>query len=411
MKTVNGSSTIKSIIERYPVVKDVFAANGLSDLLEDEKLNKVGAFLTIKSALKAKNKDLHVFLQMLSERINSSGDGIDVTLVEKDSAQMTIIGHVPLPVRIQVLEAFEDFRVQLHEHEGFTLAGELAAGQEGIGLINEICKYKGDPRLLPDIIFAEGFNCLFGQPFRELFVDSDFFGRALPWDKKNIFEEIGLQDPQDNYNILGIIPAVFIVDRKALNGRPEPRTWKDLLNWEYEKLIVMSSRNVAVYKSVILTLYAQFGEEGVRTLARNTSLQLHPSEIIKLFGSNKKERPAISILPWFFSEMVEQTEDISVIWPEDGAIVAPIFMLVKSDPEFYKTDPKNVEYGSSFFSSRQMGEILAKGCFPSLYSGIDNGLPDEASFQWVGWDFLSKMDSGSIIPQVYDLFDAEMGSR
>jgi len=123
MKTVNGSSTIKSIIERYPVVKDVFAANGLSDLLEDEKLNKVGAFLTIKSALKAKNKDLHVFLQMLSERINSSGDGIDVTLVEKDSAQMTIIGHVPLPVRIQVLEAFEDFRVQLHEHEGFTLAG------------------------------------------------------------------------------------------------------------------------------------------------------------------------------------------------------------------------------------------------------------------------------------------------
>ncbi|HIP82410.1 MAG TPA: hypothetical protein EYH19_02360 [Desulfocapsa sulfexigens] len=92
--------------------------------------------------------------------------------------------------------------------------------------------------------------------------------------------------------------------------------------------------------------------------------------------------------------------------------LSPLYLCL-SNPILNSTRliQKMLNMETVFFSSRQMGEILAKGCFPSLYSGIDNGLPDEASFQWVGWDFLSKMDSGSIIPQVYDLFDAEMGSR
>lgn len=408
MKKIDGTSTIKSIIEQYPAARDVFIANGLAELVDDDKLNKVGSFLTIESALRMKNKDLQVFLKMLSEKINLSGEGIDITLTEKDSTQWDVIGHLPLPVRLQVLEAFEDFRVQLHEKDGLSLSAKFAAGREGTDLIEKTCSYEGYPGLLPDLIFSEGFNCLFAQPFRDRFINSGMFGRVLPWDTNEDFKGAGLQDPRNKYNILGIIPAVFVIDRKALDGRPVPRTWEDLLGRGYEKLIAISDRSVAVFKSVLLTLYARFGEEGVRSLVRNTALQLHPSQIVKLIGSDSKERPAISIIPYFFSMMVRQSEDICVIWPEDGAIVAPICMLVKSDPEFYRADPRIVEAAVDFFSSRQMGRILTRGYFPSLHPEVDNGLPDEASFQWIGWKFMEETDSGAIIPRVYNLFDEEM---
>ncbi len=408
MKKIDGTNTIRSIIEQYPAARDVFIANGLADLVEDDKLDKVGSFLTLESALKMKGKDLYVFVKMLSERISPSSDGIDITLAEKDSAQWDVIGHLPLPVRLQILEAFEDFRVQLHKEKGFSLSEKLAAGREGTGLIDKICGYEGEPGLLPDIVFSEGFNCLFGRQSRERFINSGIFGRALPWTVHKDFKGVGLKDPGNKYNILGVIPAVFVVDRQILDGRPVPRTWEDLLGKNYEKLIVMSDRSVAVYKSVILTLYARLGEEGVRSLARNTALQLHPSQIVKLIGFDKKERPAISILPYFFSRMVSQSKEICVIWPEDGAIVAPIYMLVKSDPKFYKTDPEILERTVNFFSSRQMGKIFTRGYFPSLHPGVDNTLPAEASFQWIGWEFLNRMDSGAVIPHIYNLFDEEM---
>lgn len=410
MKKIDRTNTIKSIIVKYPGAKDVFIANGLADLVEDDKLDKVGSFLTLESALKIKGKDLNAFIKMLAKKINTVNDGIDITLAEKGSTQWDVIGHLPLPVRLQILEAFEDFRVQLHREMGFSLSEKFAAGREGKDLIEKICAYDGKPEVLPDIVFSEGFDCLFGLQSRERFIDSGIFGKALPWAINTNFKGAGLKDPDSKYNILGVIPAVFVIDKHALDGRPAPRTWEDLLdqNKGYENTIVISDRSVAVFKSVILTLYARFGEKGVRSLARNTTLELHPSQIVKLIASEKKERPAIFILPYFFSRMVCESREICVIWPEDGAIVAPIYMLVKSDPKFYKTDPQIVEHTVNFFSGRQMGTIFTKGHFPSLHPEVNNALPAEASFQWIGWEFLDGMDSGAVIPHIYNLFDEEM---
>ncbi len=409
MEKIARTSTIKSIIEQYSAAKDVFIANGLADLVDDDKLDKIGSFLTLESALKMKNKDLHVFLKLLLEKTGSSGKDIDITLAERrDQAQWDVIGHLPLPVRLQILEAFEASRTQFHEKEGLSFSVKFESGREAHDLIDAICDDEGDPRLLPDIIFTEGFDCLLEQSSRDRLINTDIFGRALPWEENSVFKGIGLNEPKNKYNILAIIPALFVVDTTVLAGLPVPCTWKDLFSRCYEKLIAMPERSVALFKSVLLTLYARFGEEGVLALARNTAMQLHPSLTAKLIGSDKKERPAISIMPYFFAKMVPQTDDIRVVWPEDGAISAPVYIIVKSDPEFYRSDPGIVEHVVDFFTSRQMGELFTKGGFPSVHPAVDNALPKEASFQWIGWEFLEEKNSETLISQIYDLFDEEI---
>lgn len=404
---IEKTMSISSIIEQYPETRAVFVANGLDDLVDRKKLEKVGAFLTLESALKMKKKDLPAFMKMLSEQINSNHDSIDITLAEKENTQRDVIGLVPLPVRLQILETFEDFRFRLQKEEGLSIGSKFVAAQVGTDWVDEAYGRVEDPRMLPDIILSAGFDFFFAQPFMDRFIKSGVFGRVLPWTENKDFGPIGLQDPKSGYSIISVVPTVFVVDHAALAGRAAPRTWEDLLDSSYEKFITMPERSIDVHKSVLLTLYARFGEEGVRCLGRNTACQLHPAQMAKKTGSAIKDRPVVSVMPYFFARTIRKAEGISVIWPEDGAIVTPIYMLAKSDPKFCRADPHAVELAAELFLSRQMGISFTREYFPSLHPEVNNALPDEASFQWIGWKFLEGMDSGIILPQIYRLFDKE----
>ncbi len=400
--------TIRSIIEQYPETRAVFIANGLDDLVDKRNLEKVGAFLTIESALKMKEKDLVAFMNMLSEQISSNHDRIDITLAEEKNEQLDVIGLLPVSVRLQVLETFEALRVRLQKEEGLSLAGRFAAAQEGTDWVAEAYGQVEEPRMLPDICFSAGFDFFFAKPFTDRFIKSGVFRKLMPWTENEDFQGLGLQDPKSRYCIISVVPAVFVVDEPALEGRSVPRTWEDLLGSSYERSIAMPERSLDIPRSILLTLYARFGEEGVRSLGRNTASQLHPAQMVKQIKSAVKGRPAVSVMPYFFSRTVNEAEGITVIWPEDGAIVSPIYMLAKSDPGFCRADPRVVERAAELFSSQQMGTIFTKGYFPSLHPKVNNALPDEASFQWIGWEFLEGMDSGIILPQVYNLFDEEI---
>ena len=48
-------------------------------------------------------------------------------------------------------------------------------------------------------------------------------------------ENISLNDPNHQYTVVGIVPAVFMVNTEALGERPMPESWSDLMKSEYEK--------------------------------------------------------------------------------------------------------------------------------------------------------------------------------
>ena len=122
---------------------------------------------------------------------------------------------------------------------------------------------------------------------------------------------------------------------------------------------------------------------------------MHPSEMV-----NKKiEKPAVSIIPFFFTKVNRDIVNTRYIWPEDGSIISPVFMLVKRE---------NIEVTgeiAKFFYSREVGRVFAvNGLFPSLNPEVNNVLPDNAGFKWLGWDYIYSNDVSELVKKVESIF-------
>ena len=67
----------------------------------------------------------------------------------------------------------------------------------------------------------------------------------------------------------------------------------------------------------------------------------------------KADRPAVTIMPYFFTKMTKGGGPMEAVWPKDGAIISPIFMLSKTAKE------EKLKPLVDFFASVEVGEILA----------------------------------------------------
>jgi ABC-type Fe3+ transport system substrate-binding protein len=97
-------------------------------------------------------------------------------------------------------------------------------------------------------------------------------------------------------------------------------------------------------------------------------------------------------MPYFFTKMAKRFPHMEFIWPEEGAIVSPIFMLTK------KEKIEQMQPLIDLMASKKMGKIFAKqGLFPSVLPEVDNELPKNAQFMWPGWHFLRENNPGKLL--------------
>jgi ABC-type Fe3+ transport system substrate-binding protein len=178
-----------------------------------------------------------------------------------------------------------------------------------------------------------------------------------------------------------------------------PRTWSEILTPVYEDRISMPVGDFDLFNGVLLTLWKNFGEKGVAAVGRNLLRSMHPSQAAGRFAPKDGKGPLVSVIPYFFSKMAQFNPNAEIVWPSDGAIVSPIFMLLKKSapPEAYRI--------AEFFASKQVGEILShRGLFPSCHPEVENKVPAEAPLMWLGWDFIRGNDLGELIPYVNEIF-------
>jgi ABC-type Fe3+ transport system substrate-binding protein len=103
-------------------------------------------------------------------------------------------------------------------------------------------------------------------------------------------------------------------------------------------------------------------------------------------------QPAITIMPYFFTKMVKFGGPMKAIWPKDGAIISPIFMLTKAEKQDKLVDI------AKFFASKRVGEILSHtGLFPSTHPEVDNKIEKDNKYMWIGWSYIKANDIGSIL--------------
>ena len=101
--------------------------------------------------------------------------------------------------------------------------------------------------------------------------------------------------------------------------------------------------------------------------------------------------------------MVNGTGDLEVVWPKDGALLSPIFMITK------KSKADKIKPFMELFMSSEIGTIFsANGKFPSTNPNVDNHLEKYQNFKWIGWDFIYSHDIGKIIRECEEEFNNDV---
>ena len=402
--------TILELTERYPDTIQVLVESGFPRMRDAQKRKTQGKALTIASAAKLRGLDPTELLRKLELAARSDQD-VDVTLTgtATDGLQLvpegdlSISGLLPCPVRIPILEQVSELARTLEAEQGQTLGWSLAAASVGVDGLNEQLARVQDADDLPDVFICAGFESFFDRKNFARFKDRDVFVDLAPEGQNACFGDLQLRDPEGHFTMVGMVPAVFLVNKNQLGDDPVPRTWEDVLHPRFKNRVALPVGDFDLFNGMLLTLHKRYGEDGIRALAGNMLASLHPSQTVGRFSGKQPEQPTISIIPYFFSRMALKSKVIETVWPEDGAIICPIFLLVK------KSSLPAAEPVARLFLSQEVGEVLAhRGLFPVLNPMVDNRLPDDAQFSWLGWDYIRENDLGQLIPRLEALFQASL---
>ncbi|MBE9486974.1 MAG: ABC transporter substrate-binding protein [Chloroflexi bacterium] len=406
-ETLHKDMTIKDVLERWPETLDVFIANGFESFRDEKQRTRVGAFLKLERAAQTKKYDLGNFLGLLQEKINEQLNQVDVTMktTEKAGSNVSVSGLLPCPVRLPLLEGFDAFIEEYTRETGIDVSYKLEAASVGADWIEENIKGIEDPAELPDIFLSAGFETFFDQKtigrFKDQGVFSDITGDAVNED----FSSIQIKDPKKDYSIIATVPAVFMVNHEERGDLPIPRRWADLLEPEFARNVALPVGDFDLFNAILLALHKEHGDDGIRKLGRSMLKSMHPSQMVKNAKRVAEEKPYVTIMPYFFTKMAGMVKSLEIIWPEDGAIISPIFMLTK------QASMEKVKPIAEFLASQPVGEILAqRGLFPSLHPKVDNRLNFEHPWKWVGWDYIYQQDIGELIRHTNRIFEDSMNN-
>ncbi len=399
--------TLFEITESYPETIEVFVSRGFPQMGDPEKRNSFGKTINLKTALMLKGLSSESFMNILHESIEGARTVGDVTLqsgpiktkTALNGESLSIMGLLPCPVRIPLMEQFEKFARDYTDKTGTALNYQLQAASLGLEWVEKHILNIESKKDLPDLFLSAGFDLFFDEKKIGHHRKTGFFKDMTGDIKVNSdFEGLNIFDPEKHYSIIGTVPAVFLVNMDELGDRKKPESWEDILKPEFENSVSLPIGDFDLFNAILLNIHKKYGKEGVEKLGRSLLEDMHPSQMVK---SDKKKgnRPVVTIMPSFFTRMTGGKGPLTAVWPKDGAIISPIFMLSKAEKE------KELQPIVDFFASKAVGEILAhQGRFPSTNAEVDNKFED-SNYMWIGWDYIKENDIGSLITECMELFD------
>lgn len=405
-KYFNSTDKLYTICSKYPETIALFVSKGFKQLADESKRELFGKSINLEMALKLKKINIEVFSNLLFDTIEQARMQEDPSLntqSEKKSADsIKIQGLLPCPVRIPLVENIDKFIKQYEKTSDNKITYDLKAASMGLDWLVDDIKNADNADNIADIFISAGFDLFFDKKLMGKFKDQDIFADSTKFDRFNKDfdnDEICLKDPDKHYSILATVPAVFLVNTKELGDREIPQTWADLLKPEFRKSVSLPISDFDLFNSILLHIHKEYGSEGVKGLGRSLLESMHPAQMVKSH-TKKTNKPAITIMPYFFTKMVKEGGTMKAVWPKDGAIISPIFMLTKKD-KLHKTQDV-----IDFFASDDVAKILShQGLFPSVNPNIDNRLAEGNKFMWLGWDYINNNDIGSLITKCEHLFN------
>ncbi len=396
--------TLHQLILKYPQALDLLISAGLDNLKNTAMLETLGKTITLEQALSMKKLNVDTFEEKLVETIEANTNHADSTLgpkKETKDATCSISGVLPCPIRIPLLEGFENWLQTQEESVRDGVDYQLQAASMGVDFIKEQVKHSKSADVLADLFISAGFDLFFDQELIGRYKKEGIFKDLTTWKQYHSdFEndKISLKDPKGQYSMIAVVPAVFLVNQEELGDRKKPESWEDILTPEFENSVSLPIGDFDLFNAILLNIYKKYGEEGIKKLGKSLLQSMHPSEMVKSH-TKKINKPVVTIMPYFFTKMTKRGGPMVAVWPKDGAIISPIFMLSKAASE------KQLRPFIDFFSSKPVAEILShQGLFPSVHPEIDNLVEKENPYMWLGWDYIEQHNIGTLIKELESIF-------
>lgn len=377
-------TTVQSFLAAHPAAHGILRSYGLEKFESPEVTASLGSVLTLQSALSLAGSDAARFLEDVRRNEGRpAGERFAETYANQRLLRM--LGLLPCGMKMPFKRKFEEFVAKLPSSDiGLRCLVE--------GNVNhELSYYPYIDTLesadeLPDVIVSADINSFFHWRFVDRFIASGVF-EALPMDASNPdFAGTGYADPSHAYTMLSANLLVLVVNTRKAAGYRVPRRWSELLDAAYAKSITMRGADDFFCNGVLLPFYQAYGMDGVRRMAENVRAGRHPAEMVKEIEANAPEASPFYIMPLFFAQRLKDPRHFEIVVPEEGAIVSPVFLLVK------KARRDEARVLADFIMGRELGQFCAETGFPSVRSDVSNRLPPGCRLFWMGWDFLRRED-------------------
>lgn len=397
--TIDSNILISELLLQYPETFEVFVSNGFQDFADNDILCKISPFIRLKTILKTRQINPEVFIKLLEERINSIYPlRYPLEHCREDIDKLNLLALLPCALKIPLQHAFEKY---FNKEFGLGNTGldYLIEGNANNQLsYNQYVDQFENLEDIPDVIITPGLNNFFHQRFIKKFIDKGFFIDTANYQPHKRYSNIGIKDPGGNYSVLSMNVLVMVIDHSQIGATDFPMKWEDILNPEFEKRVAVRGQNDFFCETVLLAIYKTYGMGAIKRLGRSVKYGWHPAQMAKAAGGGNKEAPAVSIMPYFFTKTIKNKENVTIVWPEDGAIISPVTMLVKA------AKAKKLEKITNFFTSKEVGNICAGAYHPSLHPDVEDAIPENVAFNWLSWDFIKSQDIGKLQKELNEEF-------
>jgi ABC-type Fe3+ transport system substrate-binding protein len=383
---ITGKESLQQVVEISEALVPIFDKYGMGSYFKPENLSKIGRFMKLDTLLKSKQIDRVNFLELLNNVISDASLNSGSSN-ESKKENLHLSAMLPCGLRNPFKEFFET-EIQKEASEfaylNYLIEGNVNHELSYYPLLDSI----EDISELPDIILASDINNFFHKPFMEKFILKGAFNTYKTQPSNSYLEKVRYNDTEGNFTMFTSNLLVMAVDKAKLGDRDIPHKWDDLLDCSFADDIIMRGEDNFFCNAVMLPFYKDHGFEAIKKLACNIYSGLHPAEMVKLAGSGKPEGRAIYILPYFFAKRIKNPK-VEIVWPCDGAIASPVFMLVKKGCKEKHAALLNM------LTSKEMGEMLTGRFFPTTHPGVFN-TEFKANVKWLGWDFIYSNDIGKL---------------
>ena len=373
--------TFKVLAGKFPYIEELLKKYGCNDVDAD---SLAAAIFASSTYLKAHGVNIEELPEGIRTAVN------DDFLIQGEERPF-MVSLLPCGVRNAFKETFYEVLPQYKDDETISIEGNLNYEKSLYSYIDHI----SDLDELPDIFISSDINGIYHKKFLDRLSESSTF-EEFNFCYDAYFEEAGLQHPGKVINIFTANLLVMVVNNKKFEDSSKPYGWYELLCTQYENNIVMRGDGDFFCNAALYPYYATYGDDAMRILGTNVSRGIHPAEMVKEINFNRKDSSGIYVMPYSFACKI-RNENFSIVWPEDGAIVSPVQVLIK------KTAKEKHKDIVDFIFSSQLAEAMEQQGFPAFTQDNLKRYPGR-TLKWLGWDFIYKNDIGILKDRTQKIF-------